>query len=105
MYGLGPIIALALIFLFIFGAFSLIPGGCTFFCLGAASLIAAFAPLGAVFLMTASEKLAFAALQLQFLAFFGNVFSATIEASTVAAPGGVDVHGVRVLCLGPFRHS
>ena len=105
MDGLGPVSALALVFFFIFGAFSLIPGGCAFFCLGTTSLTATFAPLGAVFLMTASEKLAFAALQLQFLAFVGNVFSATIEASTVAALGGVDVHGVRVLCLGPFRHS
>ena len=97
--------ALALIFLFVFSAFSLISGGCTFFCLGAAGLTAAFAPSGAVFLMTASEELAFAALQLWLLAFFGKVISTAVEAFVVAAPGSIDVHGVRVPCLGPFRCS
>ena len=94
--------ALALVFLFIFSAFSLIPGGCTFFCLGAVSLTAAFAPLGAVLFMTATKELAFAALQLWLFAFFGEVFSTAVEAFTIAAPGGVDVHGIRVPCLGPF---
>ena len=60
--------ALALVFLFIFGAFSLIPGGCTFFCLGTVGLMAAFAPMGAVLLVTATKEFAFAALQLWLLA-------------------------------------
>ena len=54
--------------------------------------------------MTAAEELAFAALQLWLLTFLGEVFSAAVEALVIAAPGGVDVHGVRVPCLGPFRH-
>ena len=94
--------ALALFFFLIFGAFSLIPGGCAFFCLGAVSLMAAFAPLGAVLLMITSKELAFTALQLGFLALFGDVFSAAVEAFTIAALGSVNVHGIRVPCLGPF---
>ena len=97
--------ALALIFFFLFGAFILIPGGCAFFHLGAVGLTAAFAPSGAALLMTATEELTFATLQLRLLAFFGEVFSATVEAFTIAALGGVNVHGVRVPCLGPFCHS
>ena len=92
--------ALALVF-FLFGAFSLIPGGCTFFCLGAASLTAALALMGAVLLVTATKEFTFTVLQLWFLAFFCEVFTSTIEALVVTAPGGVSVHGVRVLCLGP----
>ena len=94
--------ALALIFFFIFGAFILIPGGCAFFHFGAAGLTAAFAPSGAALLMTTTKELAFAALQLQLLTFFGEVFSAAVEAFVIAAPDGIDVHGVRVPCLGPF---
>ena len=104
MNRLGPIIALALVF-FLFGAFSLIPGGCAFFCLGAVSLTAAFAPTGTVLLTTATEEFTFAALQFWLLAFFSKVFSTAVEAFIVAALGGIDVHGVRVLCLGPFHHS
>ena len=80
--------ALALVF-FLFGAFSLIPGGCIFFGLGAASLMATLAPTGAVLLITATEKFTFAALQLWFFAFFHKVFFSTIEAFVVAAPGGI----------------
>ena len=94
---------LALVFLFVFGAFSLIPGGCAFFCLGAASLSAAFAPSGAVLFVTASEELAFATLQLWLLTFFGKVFSTAVEALVIAALSGINVHGVRVPCLGPFH--
>ena len=90
--------ALALIFFLLFGAFILIPGGCAFFCLGAVGLT------GTVLLMTATEELAFATLQLWLLAFFGEVFSATVEAFIIATPGGVNVHGVRVPCLGLFHH-
>ena len=96
---------LALVFFFLFGAFILIPGGCAFFCLGTASLTAALAPMGAVLLVTTAKEFTFAALQLQLLAFFGEVFSATVEAFTLAAPGSVNIHGVRVPCLGPFCHS
>ena len=103
--GLRPITALALVFFFLFDAFILIPGGCAFFCLGAASLMAAFAPLGTVFLVTTAEELAFATLQLWLLTFFGEVFSATVEAFVIATPGGIDVHGVRVPCLGLFCRS
>ena len=97
--------ALALIFLFVFSAFSLISGGCTFFCLGAASLTATLALMGAVLLVTTTKEFTFTALQLWFLAFFGEVFSATVEAFVIAAPGGINVHGIRVLCLGLFHHS
>ena len=76
--GLGPITALALVFLFVFSAFSLIPGGCAFFFLGTVSLMAAFAPMGAVFLVTAAEEFTFAALQLQLLVLFGKVFSTAV---------------------------
>ena len=61
--------ALALIFFFLFGAFILISGGSAFFCLGVMGLTATFALSGAVFLVTAAEELAFAALQLQLLTF------------------------------------
>ena len=105
MYGLGSVSALALVFFFLFGAFILIPGGCTFFCLGTASLTAAFTPMGAVLLMTATKEFTFTALQLWLLTLFGEVFSATVEAFAIAAPGSVNVHGVRVPCLGPFCHS
>ena len=54
--------------------------------------MATFAPSGAVLLMTAAEELAFTALQLWLLAFFGEVFSAAVEAFVIAAPGSVDVH-------------
>ena len=94
--------ALALIFFFLFGAFILVPGGCAFFCLGTASLMAAFAPSGAVLLMAAAKELAFTALQLGLLAFFGKVFSTTVEAFAIAALGSINVHGVRVPCLGLF---
>ena len=94
--------ALALVFFFLFGAFILIPGSCTFFCLGAASLTAAFALMGAVLFMTATEEFTFAALQLWLLAFFGKVFSTAVEAFIVAILGSVDVHGVSILCFGPF---
>ena len=103
LYGLGPVSALALVFLF--GAFILIPGGGTFFCLGAASLTAAFAPSGAVFLVITSKELAFTALQLQLLAFFGEVFSAAVEAFVIATLGSINIHGIRVPCLGPFYCS
>ena len=55
--------------------------------------------------MTAAKELAFAALQLGLLAFFGEVFSAAVEAFIVATLGSINVHGVRVPCLGPFRCS
>ena len=96
--------ALALIFLFVFSAFSLIPGGCAFFCFGTVCLTATFAPTRAVLLMTAAEELAFTALQLWLLTFFGKVFSTAVEAFTIAALGSINVHGVRVPCLGPFHH-
>ena len=80
--------ALVLVF-FLFGAFSLIPGGCTFFSLGAVSQMATLAPTGAVFLITATEEFTFAALQLWFFAFFHKVFFFTMEAFVVAAPGGI----------------
>ena len=67
--------------------------------------MATFAPLRAVLLMTAAKELAFAALQLGLLAFFGEVFSAAVEAFIVATLGSINVHGVRVPCLGPFRCS
>ena len=54
--------------------------------------------------MTAAEELAFAALQLWLLTFLGEVFSAAVEAFTIATPGGVNVHGIRVPCLGLFHH-
>ena len=104
MYGLGPITALALVF-FLFGAFSLIPGGWAFFCLGTVSLTAALALMGTVLLVTTAEEFAFAALQLWFFAFFCKVFTSAIEALVVAALGSIDVHGIRVLCLGPFHCS
>ena len=66
--------------------------------------MATFTLTGAVLLMTAAEKLAFAPLQLWLLAFFGEVFSAAVEAFTIAAPGGINVHGIRVPCLGLFCH-
>ena len=91
--------ALALVFLFVFSAFSLMPGGCTFFRFGAASLMATFAPLGEVLLMTAAEELALATLQLWLLAFFGEVFSTAVEAFVIAPPGSIYVHGIRVPCL------
>ena len=97
--------ALALVFFFLFGAFILIPGGYAFFNLGTVDLTAAFAPLGAVFLMTTAEKLALAALQLWLLTFFGEVFSTTVEAFTISAPDGVNIHGIRVPCLGSFHCS
>ena len=55
--------------------------------------------------MTTAEELAFAALQLWLLTFLGKVFSAAVEALVIAALGGIDVHGIRVPCLGPFCHS
>ena len=95
--------ALALIFFFLFGAFILIPGGCTFFfLLCAMSLSAAFAVAGAVLLVPTTKELTFVALQHQLLAFFGEVVSAAVEAFIVAAPDSVNVHGIQVPCLGLF---
>ena len=94
--------ALALVFFFLFGAFILIPGGCAFFCLGTVGLAAAFAPSGPVLLMTAAKELALTALQLWLLTFFGKVFSAVVKAFVIAALGGINIHGVRVPCLGLF---
>ena len=74
MDGLGPTSALDLVF-FLFSAFSLIPGGCTFFCLSAVSLTAALAPTGTVLLVTAIKEFTFPTLQLWFLAFFCKVLS------------------------------
>ena len=55
--------ALALVFFFLFDAFILIPGGCTFFfLLGTVSLSAAFATVGAVLLVPTIKELTFAAL-------------------------------------------
>ena len=64
-----------------------------------------FAPSGAVLLMTATKELALTALQLWLLTFFGEVFFATVEAFVIAAPGGINIHGIRVPRLGPFRCS
>ena len=102
LYGLGPITALALVFLFVFSTFSLIPGGCTFFCLGTAGLVAALALMGAVLLMTAAKEFTFTALQLWLLTFLGEAISTAVEAFVVAALGGINIHGIRVPCLGPF---
>ena len=45
--------------------------------------MAAFAPMGAVLLVTATKEFAFAALQLWLLAFFGEVLSTAVEAFTI----------------------
>ena len=52
--------------------------------------------------MSFAKKLAFAALQHGFLTFFGKVVSATVETLVVATLGSVNVHSIRVPCLGPF---
>ena len=96
---------LPLSFFFLFDAFILIPGGCAFFCFGTVCLMAAFAPMGAVLLLTAAKEFTFAALQLWLLVFFGKVLSAAVEAFVIATLGGINVHGIRVLCLGPFHCS
>ena len=55
--GLGPIMALALIFVFLFGAFILVPGGYTFFFfLDTVGLLATFATMGAVLLICTTEE-------------------------------------------------
>ena len=45
--------------------------------------MAAFAPMGAVLLVTATKEFAFTALRLWLLAFFGEVLSAAVEAFTI----------------------
>ena len=80
-------LALALVFFLVFSAFSLIPGGCAFFCFGTVSLTAVLALTGAVLLMTTTEEFAFAALQLWLFTFFGKVFSTAVETLVIATPG------------------
>ena len=96
----------------LFGAFILFPGGGGFFGIRGAHLAArsvpfSFAPLGASFLMPASEEVAFWALQLWFRTIFAEMtFLLAVEACVfTACLDGINVHGVRVLPAHPFRRS
>ena len=51
--------------------------------------------------MTAAKEFAFTALQCGFLTFFDEVISVAVETLVVAAPGGINIHSVRVPCW-PF---
>ena len=67
----------------------------------------AFAPLEASLLMTTSEEVAFRALKFGFWAVFAEIpFLLTVEAFIFAAClHGINVHGIRVFCFGPFHCS
>ena len=93
------------------GAFILIPGGCGLvFSFGGVHLVAvalAFAPLGASLLVTISKEVTLWALKFRFQAIFAEMpFLLTIETFVFATClYSVNVHGIRVPCLGPFCRS
>ena len=99
LHGLGWVLALALFFLF--DAFILISGGCSFFFfLGTLCLLTAFVAVGRILFMSSAKELAFTALQHWFFTFFGEVVSTTVKTLIIATPGNINVP-----CLGPFHHS
>ena len=93
------------------GAFILIPGGGGLvFGLGGAHLAPialAFAPLGASLLVTTSEEVALGALEFRFWAIFAEMPFLLTAGTFIFATClyGINVHGIRVSCLGSFCHS
>ena len=93
------------------GAFILFPGGCglVFGFSGAylAAVALAFASLGAGFLVTTSEEVTLRALKFWLQTVLAKLpFLLTVKTFIFATClHGIDVHGVRVFLLDPFRHS